>query len=322
MSRIHIAALAAICLALPAQAHVTLEKPEASAGQPYKGVLRIGHGCAGSPTTSLSIDIPDGVVAVKPMPKAGWTLQTQQGAYPQAVTIHGQALTSGTRRITWSGGRVLESEYDEFVFVAQIAPGIAGPVYLPAVQGCETGEHRWVEIPKAGQTARDLASPAPVLRIAAVEAKATQAGPLRIEQAWSRATPGGASVGVGYLRLTNTGNTPERLLGGATDIAARIETHDMKMEDGVMKMRALPRGIEIAPGATVELKPGGMHLMIMGLKQGLKAGESIPVKLQFEKAGVVPVSFSVMGMSMGAPAPGAAAGSEPEMDHSKHMMAK
>ncbi len=320
MSPIRLAALAALCLALPAQAHVTLEKPEANAGQPYKGVLRIGHGCAGSPTISLSVEIPDGLVAVKPMPKAGWALQTEQGAYPQAVTIHGHQLTAGTRRITWSGGRLLETEYDEFVFVSQIAPGVAGPVYLPAVQGCETGENRWVEVPKAGQNPRDLAYPAAILRVAASETRATQSGPLRIEQAWSRATPGGASVGAGYLRVTNTGATPERLLGGVTDRAARIETHDMKMEDGVMKMRALPQGIDIAPGATVDLRPGGLHLMLMGLKQGLKTGETVSARLQFEKAGTVPVTFNVL--AMGAPAPGAAAASEPEMDHSKHMMAK
>jgi uncharacterized protein YcnI len=320
MSRIILAALAAACLALPAQAHVTLEKPEASAGQPYKGVLRIGHGCNGAPTISLSVEIPDGLVAVKPMPKAGWTLQIDEGAYPEPVTVYGQKLTSGARKITWSGGRVRDSEYDEFVFASQLAPSASGTLYLPVVQTCETGEQRWVEIPQAGQSLRDLTYPAASLRIAAQEQKAAQSGPLRIEQAWSRATPGGATIGAGYLRITNTGATPERLLGGATANDARIETHDMKMEDGVMKMRALAQGIEIAPGATVELKPGGMHLMIVGLKQGLKAGESVPAKLQFEKAGSVPVTFNVV--AMGAPAPGPAASSEPEMDHSKHMQAK
>lgn len=319
MSRILLAAFAAACLSMPAHAHVTLAEPEANAGQSYKGVLRIGHGCEGTPTISLSVEIPDGVVAVKPMPKAGWTLQTEQGAYPEAVTIHGRKLTSGVRRITWSGGRVLDSEYDEFVFVSQLAPNASRPVYLPVVQACEKGEHRWVDIPKAGQNPRDLAAPAPVLRVAASAPKAAQSGPLRIEQAWSRATPGGASVGVGYLRVTNTGAAPDRLLGGATDVASRIETHDMKMEGGVMKMRALAQGIEIAPGATIELKPGGLHLMLMGLKQGLKAGEAVPATLRFEKAGAVPVTFNVL--PMGAPAPGAAS-SEPEMDHSKHMHGK
>jgi copper(I)-binding protein len=302
MSRIILAALAAACFSLPAHAHVTLEKPEANAGQPYKGVLRIGHGCEGTPTTSLSIEIPAALKGVKPMPKPGWTVKAEPG------------------RLTWSGGRLLDSEYDEFVFVSQIAPEASGALAMPVVQTCEKGEQRWVEIAAAGQSARDLTYPAPILRVAASEQKAAQSGPLRIEQAWSRATPGGASVGVGYLRVTNTGSTPDRLLGGASEVASRIETHDMKMEDGVMKMRALSQGIEIAPGATIELKPGGMHLMIVGLKQGLKAGEAISATLRFEKAGAVPVTFNVLGM--GAPAPGPAASSEPEMDHSKHMQGK
>jgi copper(I)-binding protein len=301
MSRIIFAALAAAWLSLPAHAHVTLEKPEATAGQPYKGVLRIGHGCEGSPTTSLSIEIPAALKGVKPMPKAGWTVKAEPG------------------RLTWSGGRLLDSEYDEFVFVSQIAPEAAGALAIPVVQTCEKGENRWVGIPAAGQGARDVTSPAAVLRIAASEQKAAQSGPLRIEQAWSRATPGGANVGVGYLRVTNTGSAPDRLLGGAADVASRIETHDMKMEDGVMKMRALSQGIEIAPGATIELKPGGLHLMLMGLKQGLKAGEAVPATLRFEKAGTVPVTFNVL--PMGAPAPGGPA-REPEMDHSKHMHGK
>lgn len=302
MSRIIFAALAAACLSLPAHAHVKLEKPDANADQPYKGVLRVGHGCEGTPTTSLSIDIPAALKSVKPMPKPGWTLKAEPG------------------RLTWSGGRLLDSEYDEFIFVSQIAPDAPGALAIPVVQTCEKGEQRWVQIPADGQSARDLTHPAPILRVAASEPKAAQSGPLRIEQAWSRATPGGASVGVGYLRVTNTGATPDRLLGGATDVASRIETHDMKMEDGVMKMRALSQGIEIAPGATIELKPGGLHLMIMGLKQGLKAGEAVPATLRFEKAGAVPVTFNVLGM--GAPPPGAPVASEPEMDHSKHMHGK
>lgn len=315
MSLLRLAALAALCLALPAQAHVTFEKPEADAGKPYKGVLRIGHGCNGSPTTSLSVEIPDGLIAVKPMPKAGWTLTMEEGAYPEPVTVYGHKLTSGVRRITWSGGRLLDKEYDEFIFAGQIAPGASGVLYAPATQTCEQGAQAWIEIPKAGQTTRDLTYPAPVLRVSASAARPAQSGPMRIEQAWSRATPGGANIGAGYLRVTNTGATPDRLLGGSMDGASRIETHDMKMEDGVMKMRALAQGIEIAPGATIELKPGGLHLMLMGLKQPLKAGESFNATLRFEKAGPTPATFNVLGM--GASAPGAVA-SEPEMDHSKH----
>ncbi len=133
-----------------------------------------------------------------------------------------------------------------------------------------------------------------------------------IEQAWSRATPGGVNIGVAYIVAKNAGATTDRLIGGATDIAQRLELHEMAMDGGIMKMRPLTNGIEIAPGAKTELRPGGNHIMLMGLKQPLKAGDSFKAVLQFEKAGAVPVTFSVQGVGASAP----------EMDHSKHMQMK
>ena len=296
-------AAAAACFASSAFAHVTLERQEANAGQAYKGVLRVGHGREGTPTTSINVEIPEGIVAVKAMPKTGWKLATEQGSYAQSVQVHGKALASGVRRIVWSGGALPDDQYDEFTFVAQIAPYVAGPVHFPVVQSCEKGEHRWVEIPQTGQSRSDLRAPAAVLRVAASERAAAQHGALRIENSWSRATPGGASVGAGYLTIRNTGTTPERLMGGTTDIAQRIEVHEMSMDNGVMKMRALARGIEIPAGGSVELKPGGFHIMFMGLKSGLKEGASFPATLQFEKAGNVQVQFSVQGMGASSSAP-------------------
>jgi copper(I)-binding protein len=307
MKHFFVAANAALLLSLPAAAHVTLEKPEATAGQTYKGVLRIGHGCDGSPTTSFSVDIPDGLALVRPMPKAGWQLTTETGAYSKSVTAHGKTYESGVTKITWSGGRLQDSEYDEFIFVGQLRNDVSGPLYLPVVQLCEKGEWRWVEKPQAGQSAR---APAPVLRVAQAQTQSA----MRVEQVWSRATPNGASVGAGYLRLTNTGSTPDKLIGGTSEIANRIEVHEMAMDNGVMKMRALSEGLTIKPGESVELKPGGYHLMIMGLKQPLKEGASFSATLTFEKAGNVPVSFGVVGM--GAPAP--AGGGKEMMDHSHH----
>ena len=89
------------------------------------------------------------------------------------------------------------------------------------------------------------------------------ARPVRItlEQPWSRATPAGAKVGGGYLRITNTGPEPDRLVGGTFPLAAKVEVHEMSLEDNVMRMKQVEGGLEIEPGATVELKPGGYHLM-------------------------------------------------------------
>jgi copper(I)-binding protein len=132
-----------------------------------------------------------------------------------------------------------------------------------------------------------------------------KAGALQISAAWARATPKGAQIGGGYLKITNTGTTPDRLVGGATPVAGRVEVHEMSMDGGVMKMRQLSSGLEIKPGETVELKPGGVHLMFVGLKQQLQQGGHVMATLEFEKAGKVDVDFGVAGV--GATTPGAAA---------------
>lgn len=132
----------------------------------------------------------------------------------------------------------------------------------------------------------------------------TRAGALVIEQPWIRATPGGAKVAGGYVRITNTGTEPDRLLATSIPFAARGEVHEMSNDGGVMKMRELEGGIALAPGRTVELKPGGLHLMFVGLTGAPKQGESVRGTLTFEKAGTVDVVFAVA--PIGAPGPAAA----------------
>lgn len=127
-------------------------------------------------------------------------------------------------------------------------------------------------------------------------------GALKIVHPWSRATPGGAKVGGGYMTITNTGKEPDRLIGGSTEITKNFEIHEMKMEGSVMKMRALGEGLEIKPGETVELKPGGYHLMFIDLSTPLKEGENVKGQLIFEKAGRIDVEFKIEGR--GAPSSG------------------
>jgi copper(I)-binding protein len=135
---------------------------------------------------------------------------------------------------------------------------------------------------------------------AATAAAPISAGALKIEAPWLRATPGGAKVAAGYLRITNTGNGPDRLIGASMPLAARGEVHEMTMQNGVMHMGPLAGGLAIEPGKTVELKPGGLHVMFLDLKGALKEGQSIEVTLTFEKAGSVSVPFPVQGLG-GAP---------------------
>ncbi len=129
-----------------------------------------------------------------------------------------------------------------------------------------------------------------------------KAGPLAIDHPWARATPGGTTVGGGYLVVTNSGGVADRLVAvAAPDVAGRVEIHEMATTNGVMTMRALPAGLPIPPGGTIELKPGGFHVMFMDLKRPLAAGESVPAVLTFEKAGAVPVSFKVEAIGASQP---------------------
>jgi copper(I)-binding protein len=164
--------------------------------------------------------------------------------------------------------------------------------------------------------AHHIASVVLLAMLAAVPARADEvkAGDLVISQAWSRATPGGAKVAGGYLTIENKGTAPDRLTGGSADVAAKVDVHEMAMNNGVMTMRPLESGLAIEPGKTVKLAPGGYHLMMQDLKSPLKQGDKLPVTLNFEKAGKVQVTFDVQGVGAQAPA---TAGGMTHMDMKK-----
>lgn len=127
-----------------------------------------------------------------------------------------------------------------------------------------------------------------------------KAGDLVLTAPWTRATPGGAKVAGGFVRITNNGKAADKLVGGSAGIAGRFEVHEMSMQEGVMRMRPVAGGLEIKPGATVELKPGSYHVMFMDIKEQFKEGQTVKATLEFEKAGKVEVNFRVGGVGEGA----------------------
>jgi copper(I)-binding protein len=144
--------------------------------------------------------------------------------------------------------------------------------------------------------AQQAAAPGMALVPVVDKANAAQSfklGPLVIEAPWARATPGGARVAGGFMKITNTGKLADRLIGGTLPVAGGVEVHEMSVSGTVMKMRRLADGLEIKPGQSVELKPGGHHLMFMELRSGLKAGETIKGTLVFLRAGTVEVEYRV-----------------------------
>ena len=150
-----------------ALAHVTLEVGEAKVGSTYKAVVRVPHGCDGKATIAVRVQIPDGVIAVKPMPHAGWELSTKIELYAAPVKYLEDPLTEGVREIVWTGGSLPDAWYDEFVFRGRLPDEGAGTtIYFPVVQECEGGAvDRWIDIPEAGKSADDYEKPAPGLQL-------------------------------------------------------------------------------------------------------------------------------------------------------------
>ncbi len=165
-SLVRAAAAGALMLSItPAFAHITLETGEAPVGSTYKAVLRVPHGCDGNATTAVRVRIPEGLVSVKPMPKAGWELTTVKGPYQNTYELHGSKVTEGVTEITWSGGNLPDEFYDEFVFRGSLAGTLAAgtTLYFPVIQTCASGEEAWIEIPAEGQPEPEL--PAPGLKL-------------------------------------------------------------------------------------------------------------------------------------------------------------
>jgi periplasmic copper chaperone A len=147
------------------------------------------------------------------------------------------------------------------------------------------------------QTKASLALAALVMTVGATavraEAHEFKSGALVIHHPWTRATPAGARVAGGFAVIDNKGAEPDRLVGASLSRADRSEIHEMATEGGVMTMKAVAGGLEIPAGGSVTLAPGGYHLMFPGLKAQLRQGETVAGTLSFEKAGTVPVEFSV-----------------------------
>lgn len=155
--------LAFALIAAPAMAHVSLEQPEAKLGATYKAVLRVPHGCGALATQTLRVQIPEGFFNVKPMPKAGWTLETVKGKYAKAYVNHGTEVTEGVQEIVWSGGDLPDEFYDEFVFRGTFAGDlpVGATVYFPVVQECAGAQEDWIDT--SGDDKADKPAPGVVL---------------------------------------------------------------------------------------------------------------------------------------------------------------
>lgn len=122
---------------------------------------------------------------------------------------------------------------------------------------------------------------------------AAKLGDLEITSGWARATLPGQKAAGAYLIISNAGTAADKLIGAASPSADKTEIHTMEIVNDVMTMRPVEGGLEIPAGGSVELKPGGYHIMFMGISEPFAEGTAIPVELQFETAGDVALELPV-----------------------------
>lgn len=154
-----------MALAGKAAAHIVLADPEAKAGSYYAGFFRLGHGCDGSPTTGLRVEIPAGIVMARPQPKPGWTVAVEHEPLAAPLQSEYGEITERVKSITWTGSLPAD-QFDEFGLLVKL-PETTGPIYFKTEQTCEAGSRSWTDIPSEGQAWHDVPSPAPVLMLVA-----------------------------------------------------------------------------------------------------------------------------------------------------------
>jgi uncharacterized protein YcnI len=160
--------LAALLMGTPACAHVTLEGRQAAIGSAYKAVFVVPHGCAGSATVKLRVQIPPGVIATEAKTPPGWEVATVTGKYAGEYEFQGKKVTEGITEVDWSGGKLPDKTRETFVIDTFLTNGLkpGTTLYFPVVQECEQGVSRWIEIPADADHPHATKWPAPGVKLA------------------------------------------------------------------------------------------------------------------------------------------------------------
>jgi copper(I)-binding protein len=279
-----------------AVAHVTLPPGGATVGSDYNAAFRVGHACEGAKaTTGLAVRLPKGFVLSDAQERKGWKLDVQK---------------SGDGEVRWTAEKpenaLPGSERAEFVLRGKV-PATPGTLWFKVLQTCDTGVADWAEVPASGSSTAGLKSPAAKLNVVA-QGVAT----VDVRDGWVRQSVPGQSGTGAFMKLT--AHAGLRLVGVTTPVAAVAEVHEMKMEGDTMKMRELTGGLDLPAGQTVELKPGGYHVMMMDLKGALAKGATVPMTLKFEDAKGVKTALDVT-LPVGAPEGADAGGSAHQHKH-------
>lgn len=283
-----IAACVLLASTAGALAHVTLPPGGAMAGSDYRAVFRVGHACkdAGA-TTGIGVRLPSGFMLAAAEPRSGWKLDVQRVA---------ANATSGATEVRWTAespkNALPGKERADFVLSGKV-PATPGPLWFKVLQTCDVGSTDWAQVPASGTSTDGMTAPAARLTVVAAGVATVD-----VRDAYVRQSVAGQSGTGAFMKLTSPSGS--RLVGISTPAAGVAEVHEMKMEGDTMKMRAVQGGLDLPAGQTVELKPGGYHIMLMDLKEALPKGASVPVTLRFEDAKGAKTSLELK-LPVGAP---------------------
>lgn len=158
------------CVSFPAFAHITAHPDNGAADKYFQTSFRISHGCDGSDTTTVKVQIPPGIVSLKPQAKAGWTVEISKRKLENPVPAgHGKITDEEFSEIIWTGGKLADSQYDEFGILMKLPATPDKTLWFPVTQLCTKGENNWTQIPKANEEWHDLKTPAPFVHITGEE---------------------------------------------------------------------------------------------------------------------------------------------------------
>jgi uncharacterized protein YcnI len=154
----------------PAMAHIVLQLPDGQVGSAYRAVLVVGHGCGEDATTGVRVQVPEGFYNVKPLPKAGWTIETVTGTYETPFMNHGTEITEGIKEISWTGGSLPNAFFDEFTFRGTFGAELeeGSRFYFPVIQTCGAQEDAWID--QSGDDDAEFPAPSVTLSPAAEHA--------------------------------------------------------------------------------------------------------------------------------------------------------
>lgn len=276
---------------MSAGAHVTLPPGGATAGTEYPAAFRVGHACKDAQTTTaIRVRVPAGFSPLEAQPRPGWTVSLTPTEVVWTAQGPGAALQGQDRARFTVRGKLTDTP---------------GTLWFKVLQVCDKGSADWSEVPAA-------AGDKPAYPAARLDVLPAGVAPVDLRDAWVRSTVTGQTATGVFGKLTS--GAGGRLVGASSPWAEAVEVHEMKMDGNVMRMRALADGLELPPGETVELRSGGHHLMVLGLKRPLANDHELPLVLRFaDRDGRVSERSVTVRARVGA------RGSEAEDQHQHHQ---